>query len=193
MTAPTQIVEAFARYNAEFRAITRRAPLRFDSRDCARQPARRGRAHRALRPLREPDDRRAARSGSGSAAADRALWRQIHDEFAAQIDDARRSGIHQDLLQLHQPPRCSARSGVAPDIEFVATDLDPLANIRTPSGTQHLRQPRLAVAAVRGPARRRALPLAVARPRQEHRPRRRRGARRPRRRAASAATSSGSR
>src|SRR5437762_2588066 len=26
-------VEAFARYNAEFRAITRRAPLRFDSRD----------------------------------------------------------------------------------------------------------------------------------------------------------------
>ena len=28
-----QIVEAFARYNAEFRAITRRAPLRFDSRD----------------------------------------------------------------------------------------------------------------------------------------------------------------
>ena len=27
------IVEAFARYNAEFRAITRRAPQRFDTRD----------------------------------------------------------------------------------------------------------------------------------------------------------------
>src|SRR3981189_2454090 len=28
-----QIVDAFAHYNAEFRAITRRAPLRFDARD----------------------------------------------------------------------------------------------------------------------------------------------------------------
>ena len=28
-----QIVDAFAHYNAQFRAITRRAPLRFDARD----------------------------------------------------------------------------------------------------------------------------------------------------------------
>src|SRR5579871_2006664 len=28
-----EIADAFARYNAEFRAITRRAPLRFDARD----------------------------------------------------------------------------------------------------------------------------------------------------------------
>ena len=33
MDCARQLVDAFARYNAEFRAITRRAPQRFDGRD----------------------------------------------------------------------------------------------------------------------------------------------------------------
>ena len=35
---------------------------------------------------------------------DRALWRALRQEFAAQIAGAAGPGVHQDLLQLHQPP-----------------------------------------------------------------------------------------
>ena len=91
------------------------------------------------------------------------LWREIHNEFAAQIAALPDPEFTKTFFSSISR-RLFGTVGVAPDIEFVATDLDPLANIHTAVGTQHLPQPRLAVAAVRGPARRRALPLALARP-----------------------------
>jgi hypothetical protein len=64
-------------------------------------------------------------------------WKEIHNEFATRISGSARSGVYQDLLQLDQPP-VPAPWGVAPDIEFVATDLcDPLLNTRSTVGTNN--------------------------------------------------------
>ena len=73
-----EIVEAFARYNAEFRAITRRAPGRFDARDA------RGSQLDAVERI-ELYDRfvnqtiAELRQRLGEAAVDRALRHLLHD------------------------------------------------------------------------------------------------------------------
>ena len=186
-----QIVEAFARYNAEFRAITRRAPLRFDSRDS------RGSQRDAVERI-ELYDRfvnqtiAELRQALGDAAADRDLWRA-------------------DSRRVRRPDR------QPPDPEFTKTFFSSISrrlfgtvgSRRTSSswpptltrwrtstprvGTNTYINHGSLVAAVRGPARRHALPLAVARPRQQHRARRRRGAQLRCRRAANGARSRGSR
>ena len=97
------IVEAFADYNAEFRAITRRAPLRFDARDS------KGSQRDAVERI-ELYDRfvnqtiAELRLKLGERALDRVLWAQIRDEFADLIARPAGCGIHQDLLQLHHAP-----------------------------------------------------------------------------------------
>jgi isocitrate dehydrogenase kinase/phosphatase len=127
-----QIVEAFARYNAEFRAITRRAPLRFDNRDS------RGGQHDAVERI-ELYDRfvnqtvSELRSRLGDRALERGLWKQIHNEFAARIGDLPDPEFTKTFFSSISR-RLFGTVGVAPDIEFVATDLDPLAN-HSPVGT----------------------------------------------------------
>ncbi len=128
-----EIVEAFARYNAEFRAITRRAPGRFDNRDA------RGSQLDAVERI-ELYDRfvnqtiAELRQRLGAAAGDRDLWRQIHQEFAARItalaDPAFTKTFFSSISR-----RLFGTVGVAPDLEFVATDLDPLANSHSAQGT----------------------------------------------------------
>jgi isocitrate dehydrogenase kinase/phosphatase len=128
-----QIVDAFARYNAEFRAITRRAPQRFDSRDS------RGSQRDAVERIELYDHWvnqtiAALRLALGEGAANRRLWQQIRGEFATQIEALPDpeftktffSSISRKLFGI---------VGVAPDIEFVATDLDPLADIHSAVGT----------------------------------------------------------
>jgi len=128
-----QIVDAFARYNAEFRAITRRAPQRFDSRDW------RGSQRDAVERIELYDHWVnqtivALRLALRERAADRHLWQQIRGEFATQIEALPDpeftktffSSISRKLFGI---------VGVAPDIEFVATDLDPLADIHSAVGT----------------------------------------------------------
>src|SRR5262252_2661230 len=121
------IVDAFARYNAEFRAITRRAPLRFDARDW------RGSQRDAVERI-ELYDRfvnqtiAELRLALGEVAEDRALWRQIHDEFAVQITELADPEFTKTFFSSISR-RLFGTVGVAPDIEFVATDLDPLADI----------------------------------------------------------------
>jgi isocitrate dehydrogenase kinase/phosphatase len=121
-----QIVEAFARYNAEFRAITRRAPLRFDNRDSH------GGQHDAVERI-ELYDRfvnqtvAELRSRLGEQALERGLWKQIHNEFAARIGDLPDPEFTKTFFSSISR-RLFGTVGVAPDIEFVATDLDPLAN-----------------------------------------------------------------
>src|SRR5579864_6983858 len=112
-----QIVDAFARYYAEFRAITRRAPQRFELYD-----------HWVNQTIV------ALRLALRERAADRHLWQQIRGEFATQIEALPDpeftktffSSISRKLFGI---------VGVAPDIEFVATDLDPLADIHSAVGT----------------------------------------------------------
>ncbi len=128
-----EIVEAFGRYNAQFRAITRRAPLRFDTRD-----ARGGHldaverielydrfVNQAVAELRER---------LGPAALDRDLWRSTHQQFAAQIGTLPDPEFTKTFFSSISR-RLFGTVGVAPDLEFVATDLDPLANIHSALGT----------------------------------------------------------
>src|SRR5215470_13985674 len=79
-----QIAAAFARYNAEFRAITRRAPLRFDARDwrASQQDAieRIGLYDRFVSQTIEE-----LRAALGARCGERELWRQVRGEFALQI------------------------------------------------------------------------------------------------------------
>ena len=128
-----QIVDAFGRYNAEFRVITRRAPVRFDNRDSH------GSQHDAVERI-ELYDRFVNQTVTELKAAlaerawDRELWRQIHNEFAARIQDLADPEFTKTFFSSISR-RLFGTVGVAPDIEFVATDLDPLANLNTAVGT----------------------------------------------------------
>jgi isocitrate dehydrogenase kinase/phosphatase len=127
------IVDAFARYNAQFRAITRRAPTRFDNRDA------RGSQHDAVERI-ELYDRfvnqtiAELREQLGDAALDRELWRAIHREFAGQISALPDPEFTKTFFSSISR-RLLGTVGVAPDVEFVATELDPLANIHSALGT----------------------------------------------------------
>jgi isocitrate dehydrogenase kinase/phosphatase len=128
-----QIVAAFARYNAEFRAITRRAPGRFDNRDA------RGSQQDAVERI-ELYDRfvnqtiAELRAQLGEAALEPDLWRRIHAEFAARITSLPDPEFTKTFFSSISR-RLFGTVGVAPDLEFVATDLDPLANIGSALGT----------------------------------------------------------
>src|SRR5215472_9022352 len=127
------IVEAFARYNAEFRAITRRAPQRFDTRDW------KGSQRDAVERIELYDGFvnqtiAALRLVLGAQATNRGLWRQIHAEFAAQITDLPDPEFTKTFFSSISR-RLFGTVGVAPDIEFVATDLDPLAAVHSAVGT----------------------------------------------------------
>ncbi len=154
------IVDAFAHYNAEFRAITRRAPQRFDARDW------KGSQRDAVERI-ELYDRfvnqtiAELRERLGAAAGDRALWRQVHDQFGAQIQELPDPEFTKTFFSSISR-RLFGTVGVAPDIEFVATRARSAGEHTLRGRQQHLPEPRLAVAAVRGPAGRCALPLAVA-------------------------------
>ena len=79
------IAEAFAAYNAEFRAITRRAPVRFEALDW--KGAQRDAVERIELYDRFVDQTVAGlRAQLGSGAMDRALWRDVRAEFAREID-----------------------------------------------------------------------------------------------------------
>jgi isocitrate dehydrogenase kinase/phosphatase len=127
------IVEAFARYNQEFRAITRRAPARFDGRDV------RGSLRDAVERI-ELYDRfvmqtiAELREVLAAAAGNRDLWRHIHQEFAALITNLPDPEFTKTFFSSISR-RLFGTVGVAPDLEFVATDLDPLANIHSAQGT----------------------------------------------------------
>ena len=127
------MVEAFAHYNAEFRAITRRAPQRFDARDW------RGGQRDAVERI-ELYDRfvnqtiAELRERLEGAARDRALWRQIHAEFATQIPGLPDPEFTKTFFSSISR-RLFGTVGVAPDIEFVATELDPLANLSSAVAT----------------------------------------------------------
>jgi isocitrate dehydrogenase kinase/phosphatase len=128
-----EIAAEFVRYNAEFRAITRRAPVRFDSRD-----------HRASQ--RDAVERielydrfvnrtvTELRSRLGERALDRKLWEQIKERFPADIATLPDPEFAKTFFS-STTRRLFGTIGVAPEIEFVATDLDPLASVTSPVGT----------------------------------------------------------
>src|SRR6185312_5650580 len=125
--AARRIAGAFVEYNAEFRAITRRAPLRFDSRDW------KGSQRDAVERI-ELYERFVAHTVAelkallGGEARDRGLWTRIRADFAARIADLPDTEFTKTFFSSISR-RLFGTVGVAPDIEFVATDLDPLAHV----------------------------------------------------------------
>ncbi len=129
MDCARHLVAAFASYNAEFRAITRRAPLRFDNRDW------KGSQRDAVERI-ELYDRFVAqtiaelRAALGSQALERERWCEIRREFAALIAELPDPEFTKTFFS-SVSRRLFGTVGVAPDIEFVATDLNPLAGVRS--------------------------------------------------------------
>lgn len=128
-------VEAFDRYNAEFRSITRRAPARFDARDW--HGSQRDATERIELYTQHVDAEVASlRLRLGADALHRELWIAIKEDFAdriAALPDAEfRKTFFNSLTR-----RLFGTVGVAPEIEFVALDLDPLAAVREPADTAH--------------------------------------------------------
>jgi isocitrate dehydrogenase kinase/phosphatase len=126
-TASRRIAGAFAEYNAEFRAITRRAPVRFDALDW------KGSQLDAVERI-ELYDRFVThtvaelRAMLGDRAQDRGLWTRIRADFAARIADLPDTEFTKTFFSSISR-RLFGTVGVAPEIEFVATDLDPLAHV----------------------------------------------------------------
>jgi isocitrate dehydrogenase kinase/phosphatase len=132
LTDPAQLVArriaaAFVEYNAEFRAITRRAPARFDARDW------KGAQRDAVERIELYDGfvtRTVAelRALLGGRAEDRELWMRVRAEFAGRIAGLPDAEFTKTFFSSISR-RLFGTVGVAPDIEFVATDLDPLAHV----------------------------------------------------------------
>ena len=129
-----EAAEAFERYNADFRSITRRAPGRFEARDW--HGSQRDAVARIELYTTHVD---AAVAGLrvllGDAALDRDLWVRIKAEFAALIvpmpDAEFRKTFFNSVTR-----RLFGTVGVSQEVEFVALDLDPLAGVRSPIETE---------------------------------------------------------
>ena len=121
------IAQAFAHYNAEFRSITRRAPLHFDSRDW--KTSQRDAVERIELYDRFVDSSIAElRAKLKDRALDRQLWAHIRRHFEAEIAGLSDSEFTKTFFS-SITRRLFGTVGVDADIEFVATDLDPLAGI----------------------------------------------------------------
>jgi len=127
------IAGAFADYNAQFRSITRRAPYRFDSRDS------KGSQRDAVERI-ELYDRLVSQTIAqlrltlAEKALDRELWAQIRTEFAALIEGLPDAEFTKTFFS-SITRRLYGTVGVATEIEFVATDLDPLGSVTASVGT----------------------------------------------------------
>lgn len=125
LSCARQIAQAFADYNAEFRAITRRAPQRFESRDW--QGSQRDAVERIELYDRWVDIAIAElRVRLAERALDRALWADIRNAFADEIRQLPDSEFTKTFFS-SITRRLFGTVGVSPEVEFVATELDPLA------------------------------------------------------------------
>lgn len=119
-----QIADAFRDYNEQFRAITRRASRRFDKRDWKASQA------DAVERIELYD-----RCVNGAVAAiklrladrssDRLLWSAIRHEFATVVAEQPDRAFCKTFFS-SVTRRLFGTIGVAPEIEFVATELDAL-------------------------------------------------------------------
>jgi isocitrate dehydrogenase kinase/phosphatase len=129
LAAAHYIAAAFVDYNNEFRAITRRAPHRFEERDW------RGSQKDAVERI-ELYDRfvnatiAQLRHRLADEVLDRALWREIRRHFAQVVEPLPDTEFNKTFFS-SITRRLFGTVGVAPDLEFVALDLDPLGSITT--------------------------------------------------------------
>jgi isocitrate dehydrogenase kinase/phosphatase len=137
MRCAQRVVEGFLSYDARFRALTRRAPQRFASRDWA--GAHRDAVERI--DLYELCLRETLAELSVMLRAeerDPAFWAEVKRHFANLIDGLPDNEFCKTFFS--SVSRQLFRTvGIAPEIEFVATDLDPLARANPESATRLLR------------------------------------------------------
>jgi isocitrate dehydrogenase kinase/phosphatase len=123
------LVQAFADYNAEFRAITRRAPQRFEARDW------RGSQRDAVERIELYNkcvNRAVAymRDRLGEDATERALWSSIKRRFTELIDQL--PDLEFDKTFFNSVTRQTFGTiGVDGAVEFIALDLNPVGLITT--------------------------------------------------------------
>ncbi len=127
------LVGAFAHYNAEFRAITRRAPRRFESRDW------RGSLRDAVEriELYEHCVNRAVaqmRDKLGDDIAERAVWSSIKRRFTELIEPLPDQEFDKTFFN-SVTRRTFGTVGVDAAVEFIALDLDPIGSLKTPIET----------------------------------------------------------
>jgi isocitrate dehydrogenase kinase/phosphatase len=124
------IFDAFGDYNAEFRVVTRRARLRFETRDWAagRQDAKE-RIDLYDRYVASTTEMMRARLGKRTTERD--LWIRIRRCFEEEICDFIDLEFEKTFFSSISR-RLFATIGVDPEVEFVALDLDPLSKIRPP-------------------------------------------------------------
>jgi isocitrate dehydrogenase kinase/phosphatase len=129
-SAATELREGFADYNARFRAITQRAQRHFETGNftAARADAV---ARIELYDLCVVVTARRLEQLLGMRRTDRELWSRIHNRFA----DAIAGLLDQELNKTFYNTltrRFFRTHGVAPDIEFVALDIEPTDRITHP-------------------------------------------------------------
>lgn len=127
------IVAAFARYNAEYRVITRRAPERFENRDWSGVQAD---VVERLDLYSSIVDQTASelRQRLDARAMDTALWAAIKASYAGQIAGLTDPEFLKTFFS-SITRRLFDTVGVDPAIEFFALDLDPLRGIDAQVGT----------------------------------------------------------
>ena len=127
------IVAAFARYNAEYRLITRRAPERFETRDWSGVQAdvvERLDLYSAMVNQTTSELRRRL----GGRAMDTALWAAIKSDYAGHIGSLTDPEFLKTFFN-SITRRLFDTVGVDPAIEFFALDVDPLRGVNSQVGT----------------------------------------------------------
>jgi isocitrate dehydrogenase kinase/phosphatase len=124
------IFDAFGDYNAEFRAVTNRARLRFET--CDWTAGRRDATERIdLYDRYVAHGTEMMRGRLGARATDRALWVKIKECFEDEIRDFIDLEFEKTFFS-SITRRLFSTVGVDPEVEFVALDLDPLSKVRPP-------------------------------------------------------------
>ena len=123
------IASAFAAYNDEFRAITRRAPHRFEERDW------RSSQKDVVERIELYDHSvnstiTQVRLKLGDQVLDRQLWREVRRHFAEIVESLPDTEFNKTFFS-SITRRLFGTVGVADDVEFVALDLDPLGSIHS--------------------------------------------------------------
>ncbi len=123
------LVDIFADYNAEFRAITRRARMRFEDRDwhgSQRDAVERIELYRKY----VTNTVVTMQKRLGDEAQERSLWASVRRRFAEIIDPLPDNEFPKTFFS-SVTRTVFDTTGVDPAVEFFALDLDPLSNVKT--------------------------------------------------------------
>ena len=123
------LVDIFADYNTEFRAVTRRARRRFEERDW--HGSQRDAVERIELYSRYVTNTVATmQKRLGDEAQERSLWSSIRRRFAEIIDPLPDNEFSKTFFSSVTRTLFDT-TGVDPAVEFVALDLDPLGSVKT--------------------------------------------------------------